>query len=153
MQKVLLHDSDKCTGCTFCMIICAFSHFNFCDYEYSSIKIVDDPEQKGKFIASYCSHCEYPICEAACPKNAVKKDPQTGIVKINSMMCVGCKTCNVLCPIGVPWVHLNRRVSVKCDLCNGEPNCVRFCTSGALKFVPRDEARLKVAQQIKVGGK
>jgi len=151
LQRVLAHDTERCTGCTFCMVICAFSHFNVCDYNLSSIKIVDDPEVRGRFIATYCSHCEHPICEATCPKNAVKKDPNTGIVRINSMMCIGCRSCNVLCPIGVPWFHDRRRVSMKCDLCDEEPNCVRFCTTGALKFVPREEARLKLVPKVKAG--
>lgn len=144
MQKVLLHNPEKCSGCTLCMLICSFSHFNVCDYALSSIKIVNDPGRKGRFIAIYCSHCEFPICEASCPKNAIKKDKETGIVKINSMLCIGCKTCNVLCPIGVPWFHEKRRVSIKCDLCGGLPYCVRFCSTGALTLVPREEARAKV---------
>jgi ferredoxin len=31
-------------------------------------------------------------------------------------------------------------VSRKCDLCGGDPACVRFCTSGALRFVEAEDA-------------
>jgi Fe-S-cluster-containing hydrogenase component 2 len=30
----------------------------------------------------------------------------------------------------------------KCDLCDGDPTCVRFCEAGALSFVDADVAHL-----------
>jgi Fe-S-cluster-containing dehydrogenase component len=29
---------------------------------------------------------------------------------------------------------------MKCELCGGDPQCVRFCPTGALKFMPKKEA-------------
>jgi Fe-S-cluster-containing dehydrogenase component len=142
-QKVLFHDAEKCSGCTLCMIICAYSHFTVINYDRASIKIHNDPEARGKFLAIYCSHCDHPICEAACPRKAIKKDPTTGIVKINIMMCIGCKTCNFMCPISVPWFHEQQRVSIKCDLCKGDPKCVKFCPTGAVQFLGREQIRQK----------
>jgi Fe-S-cluster-containing hydrogenase component 2 len=31
-------------------------------------------------------------------------------------------------------------VARKCDLCGGDPQCVKFCISGALQFVEAEEA-------------
>jgi Fe-S-cluster-containing hydrogenase component 2 len=31
--------------------------------------------------------------------------------------------------------------AVKCDLCNGDPACVRLCPSGAITLIVREEAR------------
>jgi len=32
---------------------------------------------------------------------------------------------------------------IKCDLCDGDPTCVRFCDPGALQFVPIASVNLK----------
>jgi anaerobic carbon-monoxide dehydrogenase iron sulfur subunit len=32
---------------------------------------------------------------------------------------------------------------VKCDLCDGQPTCVRFCPTGALTYVEASTANLK----------
>jgi carbon-monoxide dehydrogenase iron sulfur subunit len=48
--------------------------------------------------------------------------------------------CLLACPMGNIHFDGELGVSRKCDLCGGDPNCVRFCTSGALQFVDADEA-------------
>ena len=32
---------------------------------------------------------------------------------------------------------------IKCDLCDGEPTCVRFCEPGALQFLPANSVNLR----------
>jgi Fe-S-cluster-containing hydrogenase component 2 len=34
------------------------------------------------------------------------------------------------------------RQVIKCDLCDGDPACVRFCDPGALQFVPANSVNL-----------
>ncbi len=76
---------------------------------------------------------------AACQSGAIWKD-DLGIVRINRVKCVGCKSCNYACPLSVPVFDELRRVSGKCDLCDGDPECVKFCSSGALRAYPKDTA-------------
>ena len=72
---------------------------------------------------------------------AIVKDEKTGIVRIDSMKCIGCKYCIIACPISIPWFDDEYRVAAKCDLCDGDPKCVKLCPSDAIIFVPREEAR------------
>ena len=142
-QLVLYFDEEKCSGCLSCMIACSYSHFGVIDLTKAHIRIVENPDKPASFIAAHCAHCEHPICEASCPTGALKKSEETGIVTINEMLCIGCKSCNYACPLSMPWFDEEAGVSRKCDLCQelGYPRCVMFCTTGALKLIPRVEAR------------
>lgn len=140
-QKVLVHDPERCSGCMLCMVICSFEHYRTFSFERSLIRIVENPKQRGKFVVIHCAHCEYPICEVVCPSNAILKEEETGIVRINPMKCIGCKNCIVMCPISALRFDHKHRVPVKCDLCNGDPRCIKFCSTHALTFVYREEAR------------
>ena len=42
-----------------------------------------------------------------------------------------------MCPYGV--IHCQDDVARKCDLCGGDPECVRFCPTDALRYESEDE--------------
>lgn len=42
--------------------------------------------------------------------------------------------CMLACPFGCIVVS-DRGCAEKCDLCEGEPECVKFCATKAIKFV------------------
>lgn len=94
----------------------------------------------GKFEAIYCQHCDEPLCVAACPNEVAVKDEETGIVKINPMRCIGCKTCTFACSLSVLWFNESRHISMKCDFCDGDPQCAKFCSPQAIRIVNRSEA-------------
>ncbi|MGQ9639198.1 MAG: 4Fe-4S dicluster domain-containing protein [Candidatus Bathyarchaeia archaeon] len=143
-QEVIVFDPEKCTGCTYCMIACTFKHYRSTDFDRSCIRIVEDPENpKVRFIAIHCAHCDDPYCIAACPVDAIVKDNEEGLVRINSSRCIGCMACQIACPISNPRFDGERKVAVKCDFCDGDPQCVKFCTTGALQKIRREEAREK----------
>ena len=148
-QKVLFYDPEKCSGCLFCVIACSFYHFGEISLEKSHVEVFSDLDRTSYFISAHCAHCEFPACESACPVNAIKKDPEKGIVKINTMECIGCKACNFGCPISIPHYDSAAKVSYKCDLCDGDPWCVKFCTTGAIQYLPRKEARKLVKTKTK----
>lgn len=50
--------------------------------------------------------------------------------------------CMVSCPFGAISYDGDRKSVVKCELCGGDPQCVRFCPTGALKFVAKEVAHL-----------
>jgi Fe-S-cluster-containing dehydrogenase component len=140
-QKVLIYQSDLCSGCMLCLMVCSAEHYDIFDLKKASIRIIENPEQEGKYLAIHCTHCEHPICEIVCPSNAIFKDNQTGAVQIDSMKCVGCKNCIISCPISAIWFDQTRATPIKCDLCDGDPKCVKFCITHALTLVPRAEAK------------
>jgi carbon-monoxide dehydrogenase iron sulfur subunit len=81
-----------------------------------------------------CLHCDDTFCLEVCPAAAIHRDQTTGAVEIDSERCVGCKMCSLSCPFGNIYFDYNHQISRKCDLCQGEPNCVKFCISGALQY-------------------
>jgi carbon-monoxide dehydrogenase iron sulfur subunit len=151
-QLVLYFDPELCTGCTYCMLACSFEHFKILDYNLSNLWINPDPDKPFYYIAAHCSHCEDPICMAACPADAITKDEETGIVNINQNACIGCRSCNVMCPISIPWRNDERKVSFKCDFCDGDPKCVKFCPTGAMSLKTRKEARELLKNKVKTEG-
>ncbi len=142
LQKVLLYDPNKCSGCLYCMIVCSYSHYGEISLDKAHLEVLRDPFNPNMFINAHCAHCQYPYCEAACPLDpkAIVKDEDTGFVLINSARCIGCRSCNYACPISIPHFDEIFKVSVKCDACKGEFLCAKYCSTGALRVVTRKEA-------------
>jgi len=138
-QKVLIYDPKLCTGCRYCEMACSYKNFGVLDLNKSHLHISFN-EQTGEFEAVYCLHCEEPLCAASCPKDAITKDEKTGWVTVNSLKCIGCKTCTFSCPLSAPWFNDGYHISMKCTFCNGDPECARYCSPKALRVVTRKEA-------------
>jgi carbon-monoxide dehydrogenase iron sulfur subunit len=139
-QKILVFDKRVCTGCRLCELACSFVKFNN-TYSYEKTHIRHTLEfERGEIECQYCQHCEEPLCMASCPANAIHKDQNTGIVKINTLECIGCQTCNVVCPARIPKFYSDRKTSMKCDLCDGDPACAKYCSPMAISLVTREEA-------------
>ena len=142
-QEVIVFDAEKCSGCSYCMVVCAFHHHSDIDLDKSYIHVFMSEAKPVFFVNAHCTHCEHPICEAVCPTEpkAIIKDPKTGIVTIDTIRCIGCKSCNYACPLSIPLFDQITGVSNKCDFCDGDPFCVKYCSTGALKLVSRREAK------------
>ena len=58
------------------------------------------PEHKSWFfyLQRICNHCGYPACLAACPRKAIYKRPEDGIVLIDQERCRGYQECVKACP-------------------------------------------------------
>jgi Fe-S-cluster-containing dehydrogenase component len=63
-------------------------------------------------------------------------------VALDYALCIGCKVCVTACPFGGMGIDTVTRQVIKCDLCGGDPACVRFCHPGALQFVPASSVSL-----------
>jgi len=78
-------------------------------------------------------------CVGACPSGALTVNSQTGAVEVDSSKCTGCGLCVNTCPGRVPHLHPERNTIVICNLCGGDPACVKECVKGrwnALELVP-----------------
>jgi len=97
------------------------------------------PAPVNRSLPYACFHCAEPACEAACPSGAITKRSPEGIVDVNSDRCIGCRSCQLACPFGVPQFGSDGRMQ-KCNLCadrlehNLEPACVATCPAEALFF-------------------
>ncbi|NUN48445.1 MAG: 4Fe-4S dicluster domain-containing protein [Candidatus Brocadiae bacterium] len=77
------------------------------------------PEHKSWFfyIQRICNHCTYPACLAACPRKAIYKRPEDGIVLIDQERCRGYRRCVEACPYKKAMYRPTTRVSEKCVAC------------------------------------
>ncbi|MBI2370825.1 MAG: nitrate oxidoreductase subunit beta [Deltaproteobacteria bacterium] len=77
------------------------------------------PEHKTWFfhLQRICNHCTYPGCLAACPRKAIYKRPEDGIVLIDQERCRGYKMCVEGCPYKKSMFRSTTRVSEKCVAC------------------------------------
>ena len=77
------------------------------------------PEHKTWFfyLARICNHCTYPGCLAACPRKAIYKRPEDGIVLIDQERCRGYRKCVEACPYKKAMYRPSTRISQKCVAC------------------------------------
>jgi anaerobic carbon-monoxide dehydrogenase iron sulfur subunit len=150
-KRVIVYEATLCTACRYCEIACAVWHCGTIDVGQSRIRILFDAGNGSeRYAAVNCQHCEDPLCVSACPSEAMQKDQTTGWVTVNSSTCIGCEMCLVACPLSVPCFDETLKVAVKCDFCHGDPECVKHCSSRALRLAPRDEA-LRVNERLYLG--
>ncbi len=69
------------------------------------------------YLQRLCNHCSYPACLAACPRKAIYKRSEDGIVLIDQKRCRGYKKCVEACPFKKPMFRSTTRVSEKCIGC------------------------------------
>jgi nitrate reductase beta subunit len=77
------------------------------------------PEHQAWFfyLARLCNHCTYPACLAACPRTAIYKRPEDGIVLIDQERCRGYRKCVEACPYKKALYRPTTRTSEKCIGC------------------------------------
>ena len=77
------------------------------------------PQHKTWFfyLARICNHCTYPACLAACPRNAIYKRPEDGVVLIDQERCRGYRKCMEACPYKKSLYRGTTRTSEKCIAC------------------------------------
>lgn len=133
-NKVLTVDLNKCGGCRTCEMICSWSHDpGEIRPSRSRIGVVRDERLCINFPV-FCVQCEKPPCRDACPVNAISRDSSTGAVVINPNACIGCRACFIVCPYGAIGLDPEKKVAFKCDLCQGDPQCVKWCPREAISF-------------------
>ena len=86
-----------------------------------------------------------------CPCGCLGKDPDTGFTLYDTTNCIGCHSCAMACPYGVPTFGPDGKMR-KCDACMERqkaglvPACVKVCPTGALMLLTEKELK---AWQIK----
>ena len=146
-EKVLVVDHEKCTGCRQCEMVCSVFHNGASNPSRSRIKVVKW-EHVGFYLPMTCQNCEKPFCVEVCPTKACHKDLENQRVMIDRDKCIGCKTCIVACPFGAPLYDKVERVSIKCDYCDGSPQCVRFCEARAIDYVDEDQVGVNKKREV-----
>jgi anaerobic carbon-monoxide dehydrogenase iron sulfur subunit len=139
MDKTLVLRPEKCTGCHSCEMICSLTHDGECNFNLSRIGVIKtNGGGTNENIPVVCQQCSAPICADVCIMGAISRNETTGALLVNEDLCVGCKTCVVACPLGGVLYHYVKKCAMKCDLCGGDPECVKSCLYGALEYLPLD---------------
>lgn len=151
-------DLNRCFGCQACAVACKVANNMPVDTAFNIVYTKDDkdyshpgkavikgdfcydnaggsyPNAQVSFFPLSCQHCENPSCVEVCPTGASSKDPETGIVSVDSDVCIGCESCMKACPYDVR-VHMGEQVEHYLDMELGEfdapahaPNTVEKCT-------------------------
>ena len=131
--KTLVVHPDKCNGCGDCEIACAKEKTSSTDINHSRMKVIRNLK-KEFFGPVVCLQCGDPDCVKTCPAGALTKDPETGVIKWDGNKCVTCTICTLSCPYG--GITYNPVIDnvIKCDHCNGHPECVKVCEPKALEY-------------------
>ena len=77
MQKALLINPEKCTGCLQCEMACSFENYGTFATARSRIKVFDFHET-GRKVPYTCTQCDEAWCQHACPVEAITVDANTG---------------------------------------------------------------------------
>jgi Fe-S-cluster-containing hydrogenase component 2 len=122
-KKIMMIDPEKCTGCRNCELVCSVKHYGVSNPSLARIHIV-----KWENIGLY-------IPMSFCPKDAIYREEKLDSVSIDHDLCIGCKMCVSACPFGAMQWNSSRSRVFKCNLCQGDPQCVRFCYTKAVDYV------------------
>lgn len=139
-REQLLVDPRKCTGCQRCTIACAMKHSDRPDPGLSRIKILRF-ESQALHVPVVCMACDGAPCIKVCPMNARVREAN-GSVVTDPEVCIGCRACVYICPVGSPTVNPYTGRTLTCDMCledKAGPWCVTACKrEGALTISPSD---------------
>jgi len=155
VAKVLSILPEKCTACRACELACSLKHTGTLNPSRSRIKVNVFLEE-AVYIPTACTQCSGAWCAKICPTNAILRDDSYMAYYVDNSRCVGCKMCVLACPFGAMELYPDHGKAEKCDLClsiDGDPECVKFCTPGALLFTEEDVSaktkQLATARRLK----
>ncbi len=135
MERMLVVDLTRCTGCEACIDACSGRRSGVYDEETSMVRLKKD-EPRTVFVPLLCEQCGQHPCVDACPVEAIQYDPGLGIFVVDEESCTACGECADVCPF--EGIFMTPETALKCDLCHGDPKCVSFCYPGALRWAEVD---------------
>ncbi|MFP4180326.1 MAG: 4Fe-4S dicluster domain-containing protein [Spirochaetaceae bacterium] len=141
MEKVLLLQPESCIDCHSCELACSLKHHGVFSRALSRIAVFETPLKFS--VPLTCLQCEDPACAAVCVVNALKKNVQTGVVEYDKNKCIGCRMCVSACPFGNITYYRAEKTVLKCDVCEGEPECAAFCPTDAIQWVAASDDTLR----------
>ena len=156
MPKILYVNHEKCTGCRLCELVCSVWHDGISNPARSRIRVLKW-EAEGLYIPMTCQQCQDAPCLNVCPVKAISQDEELGRVSVDYNTCIGCRSCVSVCPFGAMNYNTTDRRVLKCDVCDGDPQCVRFCEVKAVDFIEAGEVAImksrKAAKRVSAAGK
>lgn len=153
MKKRMFVDKSICTGCRYCEGVCYLVHSSSNQVNPRRTRIVVHQDlANGSFAPVVCKQCVRPVCVEVCQLDAMPIDHQLGTPIIDAEKCNGCMACREACPFDAIFFDSEQQVAIMCDMCGGDPKCVKFCRAlhqsySALAYTTPDEWSKRKARQ------
>ena len=136
VKRLFVH-KELWSGCRACQVACVAQHEAVFGIATARLRVVKVASQ-GIDHPHVCRLCRRAPCVAACPTGALYKDDETGAVLLRAEACIGCWACADACPFGMAALHPQSGLALICDLCGGDPACVKRCATGAITYSEGD---------------
>jgi anaerobic carbon-monoxide dehydrogenase iron sulfur subunit len=118
-------DKSKCTGCLICEITCSLTHCGQVQREASAIRVKLGHLDHELHQPVVCRQCKRMLCLKSEGKTSDDTLRQTFFWENNRQRQTDCAF-DALFASGDRLVH--------CNLCGGDPECVKSCPTGALQL-------------------
>jgi len=138
-QLIKVHP-ENCVGCERCEMVCSFHHEGASSVTKSRVKVLHDMDRLAWDFPILCIQCAEAPCIEACPVGALNRAEVTGamttlsvvagVVVVDASICNGCGECITACPLQALSLDEDKGVIFKCELCGGDPECVKWCDRG-----------------------
>lgn len=115
-------DPKRCSGCHLCEIVCSLFHAGIVNPEKSAIRIKKDDLGTSINIPILCRQCKEMKCLS---RERVKEEGE-------KKKFIWKKSRFERCPFGALTVF--GKHAYHCDLCKGRPQCVKVCTTQAIRI-------------------
>ncbi len=114
-------EKEKCSGCHLCEMVCSLFHLGMINVERSAIRIQKDDLNSSLNSPLLCYQCKKMKC---LEKEAIKDLEKRRFIwkKLRAERC----SFNALPVFDGKAYH--------CDLCGGNPQCVKVCTPKAIRL-------------------
>jgi carbon-monoxide dehydrogenase iron sulfur subunit len=156
-MKTVFVRPERCIGCRQCEIACAVEHSASRDLATAVLERpaprsrihVEAGPAPGTSFPNRCRHCQPAPCLGVCPTGAIGRDPDLGLVLVDTGRCIACAMCAIVCPFSALTFHpqaarggdvAHTLVATKCDGCldrvrdGREPACAEVCLVDALVY-------------------
>lgn len=92
------------------------------------------------YLPRICNHCLNPSCLAACPRKAIYKREEDGVILVDQKRCRGYRHCVSACPYKKVYYNWKTGKSEKCILCYprleaGQPTVCSLACVGRIRYM------------------
>jgi Fe-S-cluster-containing hydrogenase component 2 len=133
----IAREYERCSGCRICELACSLHHEGWMWPEASRIRVF--MPFPGVEVPHLCAQCDDYPCVESCPVDALSVDEETSAVLVDEDKCTSCILCIKACPGQIPYLHPKTGKAVICDLCGGDPECVKACSRAKYDALRRVE--------------
>ncbi|HUH64994.1 MAG TPA: 4Fe-4S dicluster domain-containing protein [Syntrophales bacterium] len=131
LMKYLFAERENCTGCRACEYACSVFHTGVVRPSVARIHVMKYKDSID--VPVLCWHCNDAPCIAACPTTpkSIQADPNHNGIILNEKTCLGrrCLKCQEACPANYVRANPDTGKPLMCDMCGGDPACVKACAS------------------------